>query len=409
MELNLIALAIPAFLVLIGAELVASLALGRRDIYRWNDAVSDLACGIGNQVTGIAFKVITLGVYTAIWARFGAFELGLDSPVAWILTFLWVDFSYYWWHRASHEVNFMWAAHVVHHQSPDYNLAVALRQALFTGLTSLPFYLPMAFLGVHPAVYAANISISLLYQFWIHTQLIGKLGPLEWVMNTPSHHRVHHGVNPRYLDKNYAGILIVWDRMFGTFEVETEPVVYGTVKTYESLNPLWANVDLWVHMAREARAAASWGDALRVFVARPDWRPANLKPFPPAPEVHPSTSVKYDPPAGAALNAYTFAQFAPLIAGISGMLLVEHDADVLPMVAGGAGIIATTVTVAALLESRPWARAAEFTRLALAPAVALCWTASPGILAAVIGWAGVSAVCFAFITVPKPSLRESPA
>ena len=153
------------------------------------------------------------------------------------MLFLGVDCAYYWFHRIAHEYNAPWAGHVVHHSSEDYNLAVALRQGTFQGLFSWVFYLPLALLGFPPAWFAAMTSFDLLYQFWIHTRAIGKLGPLEWVLNTPSHHRVHHARNPKYLDKNYAGTLIIWDRMFGTFQAEEEEPVYGLTKPLEQLEP----------------------------------------------------------------------------------------------------------------------------------------------------------------------------
>src|SRR5690606_31238042 len=151
------------------------------------------------------------------------------------------DFAYYWWHRASHRISFLWAAHVVHHQSEDYNLAVALRQAWFTSLSSWVLNLPLAFLGVPPLVYGVCAALNTLYQFWIHTRLVGKLGPLEWVLNTPSHHRVHHGIDAPYLDTNYGGVFIVFDRLFGTFVEETHEPRYGTLDPIRSFDPVWAN------------------------------------------------------------------------------------------------------------------------------------------------------------------------
>ncbi len=250
---DLVALAIPAFLLLIGVEVVLARRLGRR-VIRFTDATADIACGIGNQIAELWWKGLFFVLY--VWCfeyRLIDWGDGRVAPV--VLGLVGVDLCYYWWHRASHGTNLMWAAHVVHHQSEDYNLAVALRQAWFTGLTSMPFYLPLALLGLPPWAYALGMGVNLLYQFWIHTELIGRLGPFEWVFNTPSHHRVHHGVNPEYLDKNHGGILIVWDRLFGTFEPEVAPPVYGTTEPLESFDQVHANLDHLGFVANLAQVA----------------------------------------------------------------------------------------------------------------------------------------------------------
>lgn len=402
--MDLVALAIPAFLVLIGVEIAVARLTGQA-VHRPVDAMTDLSCGIGSQVVGLALKAATVGLYTWVWARFGLLDLGPDSPWAWLLGFLAVDLAYYVWHRASHEVAFLWAAHVVHHQSEDYNLAVALRQAWFTGLTSIPFYLPLAVLGLHPAVWLTHMSISLLYQFWIHTRLIRSLGPLEAVLNTPSHHRVHHGINPRYLDRNHGGILIVWDRLFGTFTVETEPVVYGTVRPTRSFNPVWANFDVWAHLFEEARRTSSWADALRVFLGPPGWRPADRPPSV-APEVSPDTFVKYEAQPPLPMLTYGVVQFAPLIPLVS--VLLASDAGPTRLAALGAFVVATTLTVGGLFEDRGWAGPLERLRLLTAPAVALLW-GLPGAVVAGIAVASVSsAILLSRISAGAPSIAARP-
>ena len=203
---------------------------------------------------------------TAAAVRFAA-----GSPWPWVIGLLGYDFIYYWWHRLSHEINVLWAAHIVHHQSEEYNLAVALRQAWFTPLTGVPFYSVLAFLGVPPTVFFVSAAVSLLGQFWIHTELIPKLGPLEWFLNTPSHHRVHHATNPEYLDRNYGAILIVWDRLFGTFVSEQEPCVYGITKPFGSFNAIWANFHYFDEIAKLARSCTSWRDRSLAFFRRPGW------------------------------------------------------------------------------------------------------------------------------------------
>src|SRR6185436_19175726 len=221
----------------------------------------DLSCGILSQISGIFSKLLAVGIYAWAWrhlavqrwlpavpawaegapfARADAFPwLAVNGPelAAGVAAFLLVDLAYYCSHRTSHGVNLLWAGHVVHHSSEEYNLAVALRQSSLHGLFTWVFYLPLALAGIPPETYLVCYALNLVYQFWIHTQAVGRLGRLtELVMNTPSHHRVHHGRNPRYLDRNHAGVFIIWDRLFGTFEPETERVVYGLTKDIHTFN-----------------------------------------------------------------------------------------------------------------------------------------------------------------------------
>lgn len=363
---RLIALAIPFFFLLIGIELLVARARRRR-VYRLADAVGDLGCGMAQQLVLVFAGAALLAVYAWVHDHWRLFTLDAATPLPWVVSFFAVDFLYYWWHRASHRVNVLWAAHVVHHQSEDFNLAVALRQAIATSFTSLPFYLPMAFLGVPPIVYATMVALSTLYQFWIHTELVGKLGPLEWILNTPSHHRVHHAVNPRYLDRNYAAALILWDRLFGTFAEERETCVYGTVKPLGSFNPVWAQVaylgDLW----RKAVTMPRWRDRLRLWLMPPPWVPPGLAPEPdPVVEGRP----KHDTALSPFVKWYVLVQFVPAV--VATFLAMWHQADAprLTLVAAAALVFWTLVSLGGLLDRRRWALVAEVARLAAVAAIA---------------------------------------
>ncbi|HKC12517.1 MAG TPA: sterol desaturase family protein, partial [Vicinamibacteria bacterium] len=224
--MNYIHLAIPVFFLLIGLELALA-RIVEKDYYRLTDSINDLSCGIIQQVLDVFLKTVLFAGYLYLFGHYRLFTLPARSLPTWVAGFLGVDLLYYWFHRWSHEMNAGWAAHIVHHQSEEYNLAVALRQGAFQGSFSWVFYLPLALLGLPPLVFLTVSSFNTLYQFWIHTRTIGRLGPLEWVLNTPSHHRVHHGRNPKYIDRNHGGTLIVWDRLFGTFQGEEEEPVYG--------------------------------------------------------------------------------------------------------------------------------------------------------------------------------------
>jgi alkylglycerol monooxygenase len=356
-----IAFAIPFFFLLIGGELLWARSRGVR-VYRLGDALTDLSCGITAQLGTILYAALQLAAYTWLyetqrWVTYSA------AWQAWLLAFVGVDFAYYWWHRASHEVNVLWAAHIVHHQSEDYNLAVALRQGVLTSSTSLLFYLPLALLGVPPVVFATTLAFSTLYQFWIHTQLIGtKRGVFDYVFNLPSHHRVHHAINPQYLDKNYGATLIVWDRWFGTYEQEDEAPVYGTTKPLASFNPWWAQVHYWVELAKLSWSAPHFLDKLRVWWKPPSFRPRGLSEAA-VRAVSPATFHKYDVPLSRGVRVYVSIQYALLV--VAATALVFYAAQ-LPAALVGASVMALALGVlafGALLERKWWAIPTEALRL----------------------------------------------
>jgi sterol desaturase/sphingolipid hydroxylase (fatty acid hydroxylase superfamily) len=357
---NYIALAIPFFLLLIGLELLVARARGR-SVYRVQDALADLGCGIGQQIVLVFAGAALLAAYDVLYDRFRLVTFGEGSAAPWIIAFVAVDFAYYWWHRLSHEVNFLWAAHAVHHQSEDYNLAVALRQSILTSFTSLPFYFPMAFVGVPTIVYATMVSVSTLYQFWIHTELVGKLGWLETFLNTPSHHRVHHAVNPQYLDRNYGAILIVWDRLFGTFAEEREPVVFGTTKPIGSFNPAWAQIQAWFEIAEKGRPLLRRRDRARLWFASPSWNPSGGA-LPTEAELR--ARGKFGVAIPPSLQAYALVQFTPLVAATFLMLLWQRSAPLGSLAIAAALGAWTLVSVGALLDGRRWGVALEAARLA---------------------------------------------
>lgn len=392
---NPIALAIPAFLLLIAAEAAWGWYRGMQ-IYRVNDAVGDLMCGVSSQLVGLATKIVSAGAYIAAWQHLRLFDLQANLST-WVITFLLVDFAYYLWHRWTHSMNLGWASHVVHHQSEEYNLAVALRQSMTSTLTSWPFYLPLALLGVPPLVALTCMALNTLYQFWIHTETVDRLGPLEWVLNTPSHHRVHHGVNPQYLDKNHAGVLIIWDRFFGTFEPEVERPVYGTVKKLDSLDPVWANV-WWIdRMVRTAIATPRWQDKLGVFFRGPAFAPEGSPPVPVrSPE-------KYDPHGPDGASGYALAHFLPLAVVTTWILWVPRSPAelALPLFFVALGCL----TLPALFERRRWFVPVELIRLFTLVGLSTLWLPLPGTV--VVGLAALLSAGWVLTrarAVPAPAL-----
>ena len=362
-----IALAIPLFFLLIAVELILAKRRGV-SVYRLSDALTDISCGVTAQVAAIFFAALQLSIYAWFYEAHRWFTF-TSALLTWVVAFIGVDLAYYWWHRASHEVNFLWAAHVVHHQSEDYNLAVALRQSALTSWTALVFYLPLALLGVPPLVFATTLAFSTLYQFWIHTQLVApQHGVVDYVLNLPSHHRVHHAVNPRYLDKNYGATLIVWDRWFGTYEAETEPPVYGITKPLASFNPFWAQVHYWIELAHMSQRATSLGDKLRVWWKPPWWQPANLPPA-----SRPSIRPKYDAPRTRTLSAYLFVQYALVIVGATLLIFYAKELP-RPIVLGAAlAVLLSVLSFGALLEHKRWAFPLEVSRLGLTVALLAAW------------------------------------
>lgn len=378
MPVNYIALAIPFFFTLIGIEYVIS-RLKRRSVYRFNDAVTDLGCGIGSQVVGLFMKGALAAGYLYLYDRFAFLELESKPVVAWLIAFFGVDLLYYWWHRTSHRVNVVWATHIVHHQSQDYNLAVALRQAWFSEPSIWVFYLPLAFLGVPPLIFLAAKSFSVLYQFWIHTELVGKLGPLEWVLNTPSHHRVHHAINPKYIDKNYAATLIVWDRLFGTFQKEEEPCVYGTVKPYTSWNPIWANFEHLGYLIRQSLAAPYFTDKIRIWFSNPAWRPrqegTGAASYERPAAVDAKTFVKWNTSTGIKVTRYVALNFVIIVVMTTFLLFQEANLTPTSLLIGTAFILMTLLIWGGLFERKSWAVYLESVRLPAFIVLSYAWWA----------------------------------
>ncbi|URW75169.1 sterol desaturase family protein [Sphingomonas donggukensis] len=269
---NPVNLAIPAFVLLVLAEMVVA-RVKARDRYCPRDTLTSMTLGLGSTIAGVLSGGLVFAMATWVY-QYRAFDIGYAwwaFPVAFVID----DLAYYWFHRTAHRVRWFWASHVVHHSSQHYNLSTALRQT-WTGFFSLAFLfrLPLFLIGFPPALVFFVAGVNLVYQFWIHTEAVGRMPKwVEAVMNTPSHHRVHHATNPRYLDRNYAGVFILWDRMFGTFEPERDDEAprYGIVRNLGSFNLLWAATHEWVGMARDAWGTPGWRNKLGYLVREPGW------------------------------------------------------------------------------------------------------------------------------------------
>jgi sterol desaturase/sphingolipid hydroxylase (fatty acid hydroxylase superfamily) len=263
--------AIPGFVLLLSIEAWFSYR-EHKELYETRDTFSSLALGLGNVATGLITKALIFGLFMLLY-QWRLFTLDGSHWWHWALAFFADDLSYYWFHRGSHHINWFWASHVVHHSSQRYNLAAALRQTWTGNLTgAFLFWCWMPLVGFHPVIVLTLQSVSLIYQFWIHTETIRKLPrPIEFFFNTPSHHRVHHGINLRYLDKNHAGVLIIWDRLFGTFQPEDEKPVYGLTRNIGSFNPVIVATQTWGHLFRKAAGSRSWKKGFQYFLRPPGW------------------------------------------------------------------------------------------------------------------------------------------
>jgi alkylglycerol monooxygenase len=310
-----VALAIPVFLALILLEIVVDAVRGRK-YYHLADSLNSLSCGIVSTGVRVFFGFLGIYFYDLALRHLAPVQLPSNHWAVWILAFVLYDLCYYWNHRWGHTVGLFWASHVVHHQSEEFNLTTALRQPGTGSFLGWIFYIPMALCGIPLSVFLLVGVIQLFYQFWPHTQLIGRLGFLDRWVQTPSNHRVHHAQNTRYLDKNYVGVFLIWDHIFGTYqdELEEDPCIFGIRGQLKSWNPLWANLHYYWDMAKDSWYAASWTDKLRVWIAPPGWRPSDVAARYPKKPYDPVTDfARYDPPRAALWSWYAFAQFLVLI------------------------------------------------------------------------------------------------
>ncbi len=374
--MNIIVYAVPFFILLILLELAYGAAV-QRNTYRLNDSVSSLFMGVLSQ----ARRFVTLGVggyiYYLVTEYFSLPLMDVTHWSTWVLAMVLYDLCYYWLHRMGHERTILWASHVAHHQSEDYNLTTALRQTSTGFLLGWIFYIPMYVLGIPAEVVVTVGSINLIYQFWVHTEHIPKLGWYEWFFVTPSNHRVHHAQNDCYLDRNYGGLFIIWDRLFGTFqeEREEEPVIFGIRGPLKSWNPVKAITHIYVDMARDSWRTASWRDKLHVWVGRTGWRPADVAQQYPREKTDLTHFERYDPQVPRLVSFYAFYQLLAVV-----LLLNFMESNTLLYWSGvalWAVLLGTTVLTALWLEGCPAAVLLKWECLRLAALSLLLLAAGP--------------------------------
>lgn len=330
--------------------------------YRFNDAVTNISCGIVQQITGVFSKTILIIGYIYLYENHRIFNIQ-ENLITWVLLFIGIDFFYYWFHRLAHEVSLFWGTHIVHHQSEEYNLSVALRQSSFQGFISMIFYLPLAFIGFNPISFVTINAFQTLYQFWIHTKAIHKLPAwFEYIFNTPSHHRVHHGRNPKYIDKNHGGTLIIFDRMFGTFQEEEEEVVYGVTKPLSSWNPLWANFDWYADLWQDLKKDMSMADRFRVLFNKPGWLPEYLGGYRAPRDFQPTQIQVFDTMIPLGLNYYILVQYLIILAVTSGFLFNLDKFTRWEQIGIAVFIIWSITNIGGIFEKKKWSFLLEYLR-----------------------------------------------
>ncbi|NIL93759.1 MAG: hypothetical protein GTO71_04820 [Woeseiaceae bacterium] len=398
--MDLIALAAPFFLLAVLIELIVDKAKGT-GFFRANDAINSISAGILDVTTGYFTKFLPLIAWGLVLRNFALVDMPLEwfdasvrGVVLWVGAALAWDFCYYWFHRFSHEISVLWAAHAVHHQSEDYNLSTALRQTSSGFLFGWIFYLPLFVVGFPLEVILIVSAINLIYQFWVHTQVVRRLGVLDYILVTPSNHRVHHAQNERYIDKNYGGMLILWDRMFGTFEDERDddPVVFGVRKPLANWNPFWANLQVYDYLLFDAKRTKRWRDKIGIWFRRTGWRPADVAAEFPKVGADPAHFEKYDSRPVPGLRGYVLAQFVVALAVTLGIGWLYANEGLAAVVIPCLMLWVQLWTIGMLNEGRAYALQAELARLiVLVPAgtafydVAL-WPAVAAYLAVSLGW-----------------------
>ena len=394
--------AVPVFFAMIGIEFLFGLIKGTNN-YRLNDSIAAISLGLISRLP----PLLNLGVQGIVWT-YVATNLNMqlmpkDSWVTWVIAFLFYDLCYYWMHRMSHEVKVLWASHVVHHQGEEFNLSTALRQTSSGWLWKWIFYIPLFMVGIPGEVFFTVAAINLLYQFWVHTEHIKTLGILEQVFITPSNHRIHHAQNPEYIDANYGGVFIIWDRLFGSFIPERDDLkpIYGTVKPLKSWNPIWANLEIYHQMIRDTIHTKSLKNKVKVWFSSTRWRPEDVF------EKFPHTSndldnfVKFNPEVDKVSKIFTTLQFV-INSSISTIIIFTiADQSYLQTLLLAAMLIISTTLVTNIIENNKWGYQAELIRSLITALMFIYGVIYPNLLASkIFFYQSLFSVVFIAILLP---------
>ena len=355
-------IATPVFLGMVVLEYFA-MRKKNKDYYHLNDAITNLNIGVGHVVSKVIVGVFLIWMYKLVYDNFRiiTIEPGVFSFIFCLIAY---DFFFYWAHRFGHEMNIFWGAHGVHHQSEYYNLTVALRQSWIHAVLAFFIFLPIPFLGVDTATFFSILSINSFYQFWIHTDVVKRMPKwFEAIFNSPMHHRVHHGRDAKYIDKNHAGMFIIWDKLFDTYKDEEETPNYGVTRPINSWNPVWANVEYYVGMYKNAKRFSSVKDKLKYIVAKPGWQPEDAGGVIPVPVVEKNYKPYDASPINKGLSWYVLVQFLFIIIGLVAYLYHYDKLPIFYKVLGYLLVMLSTVICGAIMEQKNWVKYAEYARL----------------------------------------------
>ena len=357
----LIFLAIPVFLLMIGAEMVYGLLKGKNN-YRLNDTITSINIGLISRfptILNLGFQGLT---FSYIAKNLNLFQLPVNSIFTWIFAFILYDFLYYWMHRIHHEFKLLWATHVVHHHGEEFNLSTALRQTSTGFLWKWIFFLPILLVGIPSSVFVAVGGLNLIYQFWVHTEHIGKMGWYEKIFITPSNHRIHHAKNPEYIDRNYGGVFILWDRLFGTYCEERDDLkpIYGTVVPLQSWNPFWANIEVFVSMIKDSYHTKMWQNKIKIWFAKTNWRPEDVEEK--FPHEKSNQNNKFNPVFSQALLKFLWPQliFIPFIT--LAVFFTLKNQSYLETMIFGLLLISISIIISAILSNKQYSLIYEFIR-----------------------------------------------
>ncbi len=392
---NIYSLLTPIAIGLIVLELIYC-ALARKSFFTFQESVANFGTALGNQTTNLLVAVGVAISYQFLWDNFHLFHLPLDTEhwYNWFLLLIGIDFIFYWVHRWGHEVNILWAAHSPHHSAEEMNLLVGLRASVTQRLMSFLFFWPLTLLGFAPLDIYMMTGVHLFLGYWHHTEVIPKFWRwVEYIFNTPSHHRVHHGVNFQYLDKNYAELLIIWDRLFGTFEEEDEKVVYGMYGGPESWNPIKINFHYYIQLWKVAVAAPYWSDKIKIWFKPLTWQPRGMPEYVPNDEITTENQVRFQTIMFPKAKVYITLHMILCLGLMVFIITAGLGWTTLEKWIGTAILWHTIVNLSGILESKAWLYISEIMRLVFLAAIILLfndWYLNPIYIGPIVGIALVS-------------------
>lgn len=379
MQLNWLALAVPFFLLFMWLEYRYSLKK-RQPVHHWNETIANLNVGIAERLTDLICTGLFYFFFEWIYRHWAIFHIEAHG-YTWLFLFLTTDLAWYWYHRFGHEVNLFWAVHVVHHQSDDFNYTVSARITVLQAAARCLFWSVLPLVGFPPHMIAILLLIHGAYPFFTHTQLIGKLGWLEYILVTPSHHRVHHSSNPEYLDKNYGDMLIIWDKLFGTFAKEEAPPVYGLTKPLQAYSFLWQHFHFMLEMAVAFRRASGFREKCRVILGKPDAIDPRIRPY--LEKKLASRNKQWSEP-GEALIQVINLQTGITLTALFLLLLFAAYLSAAQLWLGSLFILLSVISTGAMIEQRRWIFHLDYIRFILLGANVYAYFPHPWILSTVV-------------------------